>query len=80
MLIVATIGLTVNLISMKLLAGGSSKSLNVKGVYLEVLGDMLGSIRVIVAALLMMWKGRATPTPSSARASGYSSSRGPGYC
>jgi len=57
MLIVATIGLVVNLISMRLLAGGSSESLNVKGAYLEVLSDMLGSIGVIVAALLMMWKG-----------------------
>jgi cobalt-zinc-cadmium efflux system protein len=31
--------------------------LNVKGAYFEVLGDMLGSIGVIIAALLMMWKG-----------------------
>ena len=57
MLIVAGIGLVVNLISMRLLAGGSSESLNVKGAYFEVLSDMLGSIGVIVAALLMMWKG-----------------------
>ncbi|MCP6237434.1 cation transporter, partial [Klebsiella pneumoniae] len=42
---------------MRLLAGGSSESLNVKGAYFEVLSDMLGSIGVIVAALLMMWKG-----------------------
>jgi cobalt-zinc-cadmium efflux system protein len=57
MLIVAAIGLVVNLISMRLLAGGSSESLNVKGAYFEVLSDMLGSIGVIAAALLMMWKG-----------------------
>ncbi|MBI3700545.1 MAG: cation transporter [Afipia sp.] len=57
MLVVASIGLVVNLISMRLLAGGSSESLNVKGAYFEVLSDMLGSIGVIVAALLMMWKG-----------------------
>lgn len=36
MLIVASIGLVVNLISMKLLSGGSSESLIVKGAYLEV--------------------------------------------
>ncbi|WP_163368127.1 cation transporter, partial [Klebsiella aerogenes] len=53
MLIVASIGLVVNLISMRLLAGGSSESLNVKGAYFEVLSDMLGSVGVIVAALLM---------------------------
>jgi len=56
MLLVASIGLAVNLISMRLLAGGSSESLNVKGAYFEVLSDMLGSIGVILAALLMMWK------------------------
>lgn len=57
MLLVASIGLAVNLISMRLLAGGSSESLNVKGAYFEVLSDMLGSIGVILAAFLMMWKG-----------------------
>ncbi|MGH6712421.1 MAG: cation diffusion facilitator family transporter [Bradyrhizobium sp.] len=63
MLIVAAIGLVVNLISMRLLAGGSSESLNVKGAYFEVLSDMLGSIGVIIAALLMMWKGWALADP-----------------
>ena len=57
MLIVAAIGLVVNLISRRLLAGGSAESLNVKGAYLEVLGDMLGSVGVIVAALIIMWTG-----------------------
>lgn len=57
MLIVAAIGLVVNLISMRLLAGGSSESLNVKGAYLEVLGDMLGSVGVIVAALIITLTG-----------------------
>lgn len=63
MLIVATVGLIVNLISMRLLMGGSSESLNVRGAYLEVLGDMLGSIGVIVAALLMIWKGWVLADP-----------------
>ena len=63
MLVVAAIGLVVNLISMRLLAGGSSESLNIKGAYFEVLSDMLGSIGVIVAALLMMWKGWALADP-----------------
>lgn len=63
MLIVAAIGLVVNLISMKLLAKGSSESLNVKGAYFEVLSDMLGSVGVIVAALLMMWKSWALADP-----------------
>lgn len=53
MLIVASIGLGVNLISMRLLRGGKDSSLNVKGAYLEVWADMLGSIGVIVAALVI---------------------------
>ncbi|MBN8971068.1 MAG: cation transporter [Rhizobiales bacterium] len=57
MLAIATVGLLINLISMRLLAAGSSESVNVKGAYFEVFSDMLGSIGVIVAALLMMWKG-----------------------
>ena len=59
MLAVATVGLLVNLISMRLLSGGSSESLNVKGAYFEVLADMLGSLGVIVAAVIVMvtgWK------------------------
>lgn len=51
MLIVATIGLIVNLISMRILAGGKDDSLNIKGAYLEVWADMLGSLGVIGAAV-----------------------------
>jgi cobalt-zinc-cadmium efflux system protein len=59
MLAVAVVGLCVNLISMKLLSGGSSESLNVKGAYFEVLSDMLGSLGVIIAAGMVLvtgWK------------------------
>lgn len=63
MLVVAVIGLGVNLISMKLLAGGSSESLNVQGAYFEVLGDMLGSLGVIVAALVVMFTGWTLADP-----------------
>jgi cobalt-zinc-cadmium efflux system protein len=63
MLVVAAIGLVVNLISMRLLAGGSAESLNVKGAYFEVLSDMLGSIGVIVASFLIMWKGWVLADP-----------------
>lgn len=57
MLAVAVVGLCVNLVSMKLLSGGSSESLNVKGAYFEVLSDMLGSLGVIVAAIVVMATG-----------------------
>ncbi len=57
MIIVAAIGLTINLISMRLLTQGKECSLNIKGAYLEVWSDMLGSIGVIVAALIMRYTG-----------------------
>jgi cobalt-zinc-cadmium efflux system protein len=57
MLAVAVVGLAVNLTSMKLLAAGSSESLNVKGAYFEVMSDMLGSLGVIIAALIVMFTG-----------------------
>lgn len=57
MLTVATIGLVVNLISMRVLAGGKDDSLNVKGAYLEVWADMLGSLGVIAAAVAIYLTG-----------------------
>ena len=54
MLVVAAVGLIVNLIAMRLLSAGKDKSLNVKGAYLEVWADMLGSLGVIVGAILIM--------------------------
>lgn len=57
MLVVAAIGLVVNLVSMRLLSAGKDKSLNVKGAYLEVWADMLGSIGVIAGAGLIMLTG-----------------------
>jgi cobalt-zinc-cadmium efflux system protein len=57
MLIVAAFGLVVNLISMRLLVAGKDKSLNVKGAYLEVWADMLGSIGVIGGAIVIMLTG-----------------------
>ena len=58
MLVIAAIGLVVNLISMRLLSSGAESSLNVKGAYLEVWSDLLGSIGVIMAALLIRWTGQ----------------------
>ncbi len=53
MLVVATLGLVVNLISFALLRQGSKESINVEGAYLEVLADTLGSVGVIIAAVLL---------------------------
>ncbi|MBA1245846.1 MULTISPECIES: cation diffusion facilitator family transporter [Pseudomonas] len=57
MLWIAVAGLLVNLASMRLLASASGESLNVKGAYLEVWADMLGSLGVIVAALVIRFTG-----------------------
>ena len=57
MLVFATVGLAANLVSLLLLRRGSAHSLNVKGAYLEVLGDLLGSIAVIVAAVVITASG-----------------------
>lgn len=57
MMAVAAAGLVVNLISMRLLAGGKDESLNVKGAYLEVWADMLGSVGVIAGAALIWLTG-----------------------
>ena len=57
MLIVATLGLIVNVISARVLVGGSEGSLNMKSAYLEVMGDLLGSVAVIIGALLIRFTG-----------------------
>lgn len=51
-LVVGIIGLVVNVIAFLLLRSGSKDSLNMQGAYLEVVSDMLGSIGVIVAAIV----------------------------
>lgn len=53
MMIVATLGLVINLISMKILFSSSKDSLNIKGAYLEVLSDALGSVGVIIGAIVI---------------------------
>jgi len=50
MLVVALVGLIGNLLSLALLHPHRRDSLNVRGAYLEVLGDLAGSVAVIVAA------------------------------
>ncbi len=57
MLIVATIGLAVNIAGMLILRKSSKQSLNMKGAYFEVLSDMLTSIGVIAAAIIMISTG-----------------------
>lgn len=59
MLAIAVAGMVVNVLSMQVLKGGKNRSLNVKGAYLEVWSDMLGSAGVILAALIIKATGWA---------------------
>ena len=58
MLVVAALGLVVNAIAMTLLRGGREESLNLRGAYLEVWADFLGSIAVLLGAALIWFTGR----------------------
>jgi cobalt-zinc-cadmium efflux system protein len=53
MLGVAVVGLGANVVGLLLLRRGQAESLNVRGAYLEVLGDLLGSAAVVVAAVVI---------------------------
>ncbi|WP_439882123.1 cation diffusion facilitator family transporter [Pontibacter sp. MBLB2868] len=57
MMIVACFGLVVNLAGMFILRKSSDESLNMKGAYFEVLSDMLTSVGVIVAGIIMWTTG-----------------------
>lgn len=57
MLWVALIGLGVNIAAFLVLHGGSKESLNMRGAVLHVLGDLLGSVAAIVAALVILATG-----------------------
>jgi cobalt-zinc-cadmium efflux system protein len=57
MLVVATGGLIVNIIGAVLLHSSSAHNLNMRGAYLHVLGDLLGSVGAITAAIVILLTG-----------------------
>lgn len=57
MLVVAAIGLAINIVGIIILRKGSKESLNMKGAYFEVLSDMLTSVGVIIAGVIMLTTG-----------------------
>jgi cobalt-zinc-cadmium efflux system protein len=59
MLVVAVIGLVANIVGILLLRPAAAGSINMRGAYLEVLGDALGSVAVIVAAVVILLTGFA---------------------
>ena len=57
MLWIAVAGLITNVIAARILHAGSQENLNVRGAYLHVLGDLLGSVGVVVAAVVIRYTG-----------------------
>lgn len=58
-LAVAVVGAAANAVALVVLHGGAAESLNVRGAYLEVLGDLLGSVAVAVSAVVVLATGYA---------------------
>lgn len=57
MIVIAVLGLLINLVVFKILSGGDHENLNLKSAMIHVLGDLLGSVAAIVAAFLIMFFG-----------------------
>jgi cobalt-zinc-cadmium efflux system protein len=57
MLYVASAGLVVNIIAFLVLHSGDQENLNIRGAALHVLGDLLGSVAAIIAALIIIRTG-----------------------
>ncbi|MDR2252582.1 MAG: cation diffusion facilitator family transporter [Bifidobacteriaceae bacterium] len=53
----ATIGLVANVIALLILRGGAQQSINIRGAYLEVVGDSLGSVAVIASGVVIACTG-----------------------
>ena len=57
MFVVAVVGVLANLAGLLVLRPAQAKSLNIRGAYLEVLGDLIGSLAVVAAAVLILITG-----------------------
>ena len=57
LLLVACLGLVVNLLAFRILHGGDHDDLNMRAAVWHVAGDLLGSVAAIGAALVIMWTG-----------------------
>ena len=57
MMAVAVLGLVVNLVAFRLLHGGDQHNLNLRGAALHVMGDLLGSVAAIAAAIVILSTG-----------------------
>ncbi|MGW1885031.1 cation diffusion facilitator family transporter [Streptomyces sp. NPDC001970] len=66
----ALVGLVANLVSLTLLMRGQKESLNVRGAYLEVLADALGSVTVLISAGIILATGWQAADPIASLAIG----------
>lgn len=57
MLVIAVLGLVINLVVLWILKRGSAPNLNVEGAAAHVFGDILGSLAAIIAAVVIVWTG-----------------------
>jgi cobalt-zinc-cadmium efflux system protein len=57
MLVIALVGLLSNVVAAVALHGASGASLNVRGAYLHVIGDLLGSVGTVLAAVIIRFTG-----------------------
>ncbi|MEJ8278007.1 cation diffusion facilitator family transporter [Pseudonocardia spirodelae] len=57
LLVVGALGLVGNLVSLAVLAGGDRANMNMRGAMLHVLGDALGSVGVLAAAVVLLTTG-----------------------
>ncbi|HET9302814.1 MAG TPA: cation diffusion facilitator family transporter [Propionibacteriaceae bacterium] len=57
MLVVAAVGVLANLAGLLVLRPAQAKSMNMRGAYLEVLGDLIGSLAVVAAAVVILLTG-----------------------
>lgn len=57
MLVIATLGLLVNVAAFWILQGGATDNLNIRGAALHVMGDLLGSVAAMAASLIILWTG-----------------------
>lgn len=57
MVVIATLGLAVNLVALWLLQGADRENLNVRGAAIHVLGDLLGSVAALAAGAVILFTG-----------------------
>ncbi|MGI5379631.1 cation diffusion facilitator family transporter [Streptomyces sp. CA-251387] len=63
MIVFGAIGLVANMVSLTLLMRGQKESLNVRGAFLEVAADALGSLAVLISAAVIVATGWQTADP-----------------